>query len=86
MADVVVSGPAKQTLIDLAATDRFRYQQLAALLLTLGRDPQPEGSRAIVDPDEPIEGERLLRSGPCEVLYRVDAAKTRVEVALIRRV
>ena len=83
MAEVVVSGPAKQTLIDLAATDRYRYQQVAALLLRLGADPEPEGSRAIADPKGGV-GMRLLRAEVWEILYRVDAGK--VEVGLIRRV
>ena len=85
MADVVVSGPAKNTLIELAATDRYRYQQVAALLIALGKDPLMIGSRPIHHPDDPLEGERVLRSGHWEVLYRVDGGLTRVEVALIRR-
>ena len=86
MPEVVVSGPAKHTLIDLAATDTFRYQALAAMLLRLGTDPEPEGSRPIDDPDGGGDGERILRHGPWEILYRLDAARTKVEVALIRRV
>lgn len=86
MADVVVSGPAKNTLIELAATDRYRYQQVAALLISLGTNPLMPGSREIAHPDHPLDGERLLRSGHWEVLYRVDAGLTRIEIALIRRV
>ena len=81
---VFLHEPASQFLASLKAEDHLRAKDLARVLLSLGKNPKPLGSRELAPSEvEQIPGSRLWTRPDWILTYRVDDAAKTVDVGRI---
>jgi len=81
---LLFSGSAKKTLEDLRNRDPERCRRLTLLVLSLEKDPTPEGSRELVpEGEDPLPGARVWSYGELWVAYRVDPSTRTIDIGLI---
>jgi hypothetical protein len=71
--------------VDLAGNDRPATRELALLLLSLGENTSPPGSRDLAPTMvAPQRGEKVWEASQWRILYRVTESTRLVEVAIIQ--
>jgi hypothetical protein len=81
---VYLLEPARGFLAELAADQRTRARDLALVLLSLGKNPRPEGSRPLAPSLlEQVEGECVWERPDWIITYEIDLDDRSVLVGLI---
>jgi mRNA-degrading endonuclease RelE of RelBE toxin-antitoxin system len=83
---VFLLASAKQFLKHLSAEDLPQARDLARILLSLQKNPKPEGSRGL-NPitTSPVSGGRVWKRPDWTLTYRVDETARTVDVTEIER-
>jgi len=68
---IKISSEVRSLLKSLSKKDRGKCKSLALLLLRLGKDHYPQGSRDLRPVGKPIPGSRVWKYPGFEITYRI---------------
>lgn len=81
---VFLLEPARKILESLAASDRPQARALALVLLSLRKNPKPQGSRDLAPTiASPVSGGRIWERPDWIVTYRIDEDAQTVDIGMI---
>jgi hypothetical protein len=81
---VFLLDPARKVLESLAADDRTQARALALILLSLRKNPKPQGSRDLTPTMiSPVPGGRIWERPDWIITYRVDESTQTVDIGKI---